>query len=225
MLWNCDFEGDAFATQSGESELIGIDGWYENTNYANRGWDKSWKVVQREGNRVAVGDLNRSNISDVVPKHAVQVRPGKFSVEVEYRRHSLAGNMPVLHVCDPSGKALGIIYLWPGRGDLVAIEQSGERGGRRNFGNNEHGLGSLAAIGQWCGLKLVIDTTQQRVTGYVRSGDGQWVKLNKTPLPYYDREAEGTVVFLGSGSRKLQDADSNMLEMDNIRATQLFLNQ
>ena len=81
LVWNCDLEGAAFA---GQSRLIGVEGWYENTNYANLGWDKSWKVVRRDGNRVALGNLNQTNFSDLVPKHAVQISPGTFSVEVAY---------------------------------------------------------------------------------------------------------------------------------------------
>ena len=177
--------------------------------------------MQRDGNRVALGNLNQTNFSDVVPKHAVQVCPGRYSVEVAYRRGSLAGNMPVLSVSDRHGRQVAIIYFWPDRGDLVGIEQSDKDGGRQNFGNSQHGLGDIAAIGQWFGLKVVVDTTNKQVNGYVRGGEGEWVQLNAAPLPYYNREAQDTDIFLGCGSRKLTDAPGNTLEMDNIRVTQL----
>ncbi|MEE3371448.1 MAG: DUF4838 domain-containing protein [Planctomycetota bacterium] len=218
LVWNCDLEGAAFA---GQSRLIGVEGWYENTNYANLGWDKSWKVVRRDGNRVALGNLNQTNFSDLVPKHAVQISPGIFSVEVAYRRGSLAGNMPALRVQDRHDRTLAIMYTWPDRPDLVGIEQSDQDGGRQNFGNNQHGIDNLAPVGQWFGMKLIIDTTNKRVNGYVRRAEGEWVKLNASPLPYYDHNAQGSEIFLGLGSRKLKEATGNTLEMDNIRVIQL----
>ena len=63
------------------------------------------------------------------------------------------------------------------------------------------------------------------MTGYVRSGKGRWVQLNKTPLPHYDRKAKGTANILGFGSRKLKDANQNLLEMDNIQVRQLALKE
>lgn len=220
LLWQCDFESDAYATETGESDLIGLEGWYENTNYANKGWDKSWRVVTRNGNRVAVGDLNRTNRSDLVPFHAVQVLPGTFSVEASFRRLGLKGNSPTLFAADRDGKHLAIIHVWADRADMVAIEQAGVR---QNFNDNAHGLGDLAGVDKWFGLKLVIDTVGRQVTGYARGGDGDWVRLNETPLPYYDSEAKGTEIFLGIGSRKHDDGASNVLEMDDIQVMQLTI--
>jgi hypothetical protein len=173
LLWNCDFEGPAYDAESGESSLIGRDGWYENTIYANRGWDKSWKVIGRDGNRFAVCDVRATCPSDVVPFHAVQVFPGTFSVEVDYRRHGLAANQPTLSVVDADGKYLGTLIAWPGRGDLVAISQSDEDGGRQTYSNEHHGLGEFAGTGKWFGMKLVVDTDQKRVNGYIRAGRGK----------------------------------------------------
>ena len=86
-----------------------------------------------------------------------------------------------------------------------------------------HGLGDLAGVDKWFGLKLVIDTVGRQVTGYARGGDGDWVRLNETPLPYYDSEAKGTEIFLGIGSRKHNDGVSNVLEMDDIQVMQLTI--
>ena len=89
--------------------------------------------------------------------------------------------------------------------------------------DNAHGLGDLAGVDKWFGLKLVIDTVGRQVTGYARGGDGDWVRLNETPLPYYDSEAKGTEIFLGIGSRKHDDGASNVLEMDDIQVMQLTI--
>ncbi len=223
LLWNCDFEGPAFAAESGESRLIGLDGWYENTVYANRGWDGSWKVVERDGNRFAVCDVNETCPSDIVPFHAVQVLPGVFSVEVDYRRHGLAGNQPTLSVVDANGKYLGTMIAWPDRGDLAAISQSKVDGGRRIYENEHHGLGGFAEVGNWFGMKLVVDTNQRQVTGYLRAGQGEWVRLNDRPLPYYDHDAKDDEIFLGFGSYRLQDGAGGVLDMDNVRVRQVEL--
>jgi hypothetical protein len=59
------------------------------------------------------------------------------------------------------------------------------------------------------------------IVGYVRSGNGQWVQLNQDPLPYHDPQAEGSVLFIGFGSRRLEETpDNNLLEMDNIHFRQ-----
>jgi hypothetical protein len=221
LLWNCDFEGPAFAVESGESRLIGLDGWYENTVYANRGWDKSWKVAQRDGNRFAVCDVNQTCPSDIVPFHAVQVLPGTFSVQVDYRRHGLAGNQPTLFVADANGKYLGSMIAWPARGDLAALSQTKKDGGRQVYGNEHHGLEDFAGADKWFGMKLVVDTIKRKITGYIRSGQEEWVQLNDNPLPYYDHDANDDEIFLGFGSYRLTDGASNMLEMDNVRVRQV----
>jgi len=169
---------------------------------------------------VAVGDLNRTNRSDLVPFHAVQVLPGTFSVEASFRRLGLKGNSPTLFATDRDGKYLAIIHAWVDRADMVAIEQTGAR---QNFNDNAHGLGDLAGVDKWFGLKLVIDTVGRQVTGYARGGDGDWVRLNESPLPYYDPEAKGTEICLGIGSRKHGDGTSNVLEMDDIQVMQLTI--
>ena len=218
LVWNCDLEGAAF---SGQSRLIGVEGWYENSNYANLGWGKSWKVVRHAGNRVAMGNLNQTIFSDLAPKHAVQIRHGIFSVKVASRRESLAGNMPALRVQDRHDRTRANIYTWPDCPDLVGIEQSDQDGSRQNFGKTQHGIGNLAPIGPWFGMKLIIDTTDKRVNGYVRRAEGDSVMLNASPLPYYAHTAQGNHIFLGLASRKLKDATGNTLAMDNIRMTQL----
>ncbi|MBI3920238.1 MAG: DUF4838 domain-containing protein [Armatimonadetes bacterium] len=216
-LWNCDFDSGSFASKAGTSPLIGLDGWYENTSYANQGWDKSWKVVDRGGNRLAVCNVNETNPSAPVPMHAVRVFPGVISVEVNYRRLK-TDNQPTIVVTDAKGKQIGYMYAWSGRGDLIALEQPGNR---QNFGNNEHGLGNLTDPGLWFGLKLDLDTVQKKVTGYVRREGGEWVPLNRTPLPYYDAEAGGNQLFMGFGSNKQTTVENNNLEMDNLRVTQV----
>ncbi|MBP88037.1 MAG: hypothetical protein CMJ64_15145 [Planctomycetaceae bacterium] len=216
-VWNCDFESTAFESQSGESPLIGRDGWYENTAYANRGWDRSWKVVDRGGNRLAACDINSTCPSDVVPMYAVQVSPGVVSVEVDFRRLA-THNQPALAVTAANGKRIGYLYGWAGRSDLVAIEQPGDR---QNYGHAQHGLREFSKPDQWFGLKLVIDTAQRNITGFVRSGRGEWVALNNEPLPYYNPEADGTPLFLSFGTYKQKTIDNNVLEMDNIRVIQL----
>jgi len=217
-LWNCDFQSSAFAAETGEGPLIGLDGWYENTSYANRGWDKSWKVVDREGNRFAVCDVNATNPSDVVPRHIVEALPGKIAVETMFRRHGVEGNMPTVQIHDVEHRTIAYMFAWEGRGDLVGIEQKPTRA---NFGNDTHELGDLAAAGKWFGLRVVVDTEQKEVVGHVRGESGQWVQLNETPLPYLDPEAGGSTLCLTVGSRKLGTAESNTLEMDNLRVMQM----
>ena len=219
-LWNCDFEGGAFASASGESPLIGLDGWYENTSYANRGWDVSWKVVEQSGNRLATGDINATNPSDMVPVHTVHGRPGTLSVEAMFRRHTLSGNMPALQVYDLERRTMAYLFAWIDRGDLVGIEQHPTR---HNFGDDVHGLGDLAAVGKWFGLKVVIDTEQKGLTGYVKSDGNQWVRLNQAPIPYLDPEASGSTLCVSVGSRRHDTVEGNILDMDNIRVTQLAL--
>jgi len=218
VLWNCDFESSAFATDSGESPLIGINGWYENTLYADRGWDASWKVVERDGNRLAICDVNKTNHSDMVPVHTVDAQPGKISVEAMFRRHTLGGNVPTIQVYDLQHRCMAYMYAWDDKADLVAIEQ---RPDRNVFGHKTHGLGDLAAVGKRFGLKVVIDTKQKAVTGYAKSDSGQWVQLNKTPIPYLDPKASGTTLCISVGSRKHGKADNNVLEIDNIRVMQV----
>ncbi len=219
ILWQCDFSSSAFAAEAGESPLIGRDGWYENTSYANQGWDKSWKVVTKYGKSFAVCDVNTTNRSALVPMHAVQVHPGVVSVEIDYRRHGISGNFPKIMVVDAEGKHFGNMYVWPDRRpDIVSIDIPGNR---QNFGNDQHGLGDVSAQGRWFGLRMDIDNLQKQVTGYIRVEGGQWVQLNRKPLPYYDPEADGTRIFIGFGTRRYGKADNNIVEMDNIRVTQL----
>lgn len=225
-LWSCDFASAAFAAKRGSrnsasSPLIGWDGWYENTAYANRGWDKSWSVIERDGNRLAVCDINATNPSTIVPMHAVRVLPGVASIEVDYRRSSTE-NQPTLVVTGANGKQLAYMYAWSGKSDLVAIEQAGS-GKRRNFAGQDHRLSRLTAPGQWFGLKLVLNTLDKRVTGYVRSGADAWVQLNEQPLSYYDPGADGSQLFIGFGTYKLHDGirENNVLEMDNVRVVQM----
>ncbi len=220
VLWSCDLDSGAFTTASSESPLIGIDGWYETTSYANLGWDKSWKVIEQDGNRLAVCDVNSTNPSTIVPMHAVQAAPGVVSVEADFRRHALNGNAPQIIVADANGKYMGYFYTWDTKDDMVAIELPGNR---QNFGSDAHKLGAFCAPGKWFGLKLVVNTTAKRVTGYLRSEHGDWVHLNKTPLPYHSPDAEGSKLFIGVGSRKYETVDNNVVEMDNIRVTQVSI--
>ncbi|MDP7162804.1 MAG: hypothetical protein QF792_04850, partial [Phycisphaerae bacterium] len=62
---------------------------------------------------------------------------------------------------------------------------------------------------------------QKAVTGYAKSDSGQWVQLNKTPIPYLDPKASGTTLCISVGSRKHGKADNNILEKDNIRVMQI----
>ena len=220
VLWNCDFQSSTFATDSGESPLIGIDGWYENTLYASRGWDASWKVVEKDGNRLAVSDINKTNPSDLVPVHTVDVPPGKISVEAMFRRHAVSGNRPTILVYDLQHRIMVYMCAWDDKADLVAIEQ---RPDRRWFGKETHGLGDLSAAGKWFGLKVVIDAKQKAAIGYVKSDAGQWIRLNETPIPYLNPKASGTTLCISVGSRKNGTADNNILEMDNIRVKQVSL--
>jgi hypothetical protein len=127
-----------------------------------------------------------------------------------------------LVVTGANAKQVAYMYAWSDKSDLVAIEQPG-RGNRQNFGGQDHGLIRLTAPEQWFGLRLVINTSEKRVTGYVRSGSVAWVRLNKTPLPYYDPEANGAQLFIGFGTYKLHDGarENNLLEMDNVRVVQM----
>lgn len=218
MLWNCDFSSPAFSEKP-VTPLIGRDGWYENTGYANRGWDKSWSVVEQDGNRLAVCDINATNPSTIVPMHAVRTLPGVISIEVDYRRLRTE-NQPALVVTGANGKQLAYMYAWSEKSDLVAIELPGNR---QNFSAQQHGLEGLTAAGRWFGLKLVINTVQKRISGYVRTGRNEWVLLNGDPLPYYDPAATETQLFVGFGTYKLHDGDlaQNVLEMDQIRVIQV----
>ena len=92
---------------------------------------------------------------------------------------------------------------------------------RQSYGNKEHGLGRFSNPGKWFSLKMVIDTVQRNVIGYLRSDSGRWVQLNETPMPYYDSQADGTDLLVGFGTYKRGTAKNNILEMDNIRVTQL----
>jgi hypothetical protein len=112
------------------------------------------------------------------------------------------------------------LYAYYGRGDLVVLERS-ESGQRLTLGDDQHGLGSFSDPGRWFGLRLVIDTPRRAVTGYLRSGRGDWVRLNQDPLPYQDPQAEGSVLFLGFGTHRLATTADNTLEMDNVRVCRL----
>ncbi len=219
LIWSCDFEGVGFASRGStkDRQLIGGDGWYANINYASRGWDRAWSVVGEAGRRRARADLNRAGISDVVPHHAVRVSEGAFSVEARFRRASVHGNMPLIRVADGEGRTFATIYAWPARADLIAIEQAEEHGARRNIGDETHGLGDVAAPGRWFGLKLEIDPDIRRVIGYVRAESGAWRRLNREPLHYQQPRAEGRQLFVAVGSRKIDYAQDNVLEMDDIR--------
>ena len=130
--------------------------------------------------------------------HAVQVSPGVVSVETEFRRGAL-GNQPTLSVSDINGKSIVVVYAWPGRGDLVAIDIPDER---INFGDADHGLGDFTTPGKWFGLKAVMDTVKRTIAVHVRRGRGGWVPLNRQPVPYFDPEARGTRWFLRLGTYK-----------------------
>lgn len=219
-LWNCNFQGSAFAKKSGESALIGINGWYENVLYANRGWNTSWKVVERDGNRMAIGDINKTNTSDMVPVHTVEVRPGTISVEAMFRRHAVSGNMPTIQVFDLEHRTIAYMFAWEGRNDLVAIEA---RPDRHVFGDKQHGLGKVSRVGKWFGLKAEIDMIRKEVIGYVKEEGGQWVRLNKKPVPFLNPKADGRTLCISVGSRKHRTEKNNVLEMDDIRVQQLLL--
>jgi len=217
-IWACDFESPAFAGDHGEGPLIDVDGWFETILYAGRGWDASWKVVRKGKNHTAVCNVNKTNSSDLVPVHSANVLPGRVCVEAMFRRHAIEGNAPTLQVTDLQDRILACMHAWNNDRGLVAIEQVGNR---QNYGNKEHGLGELAAPGKWFGLKLVLDTDRREITGYAKSGQGKWVKLNKKPLPYYNAKASGTQWSIGLGTYKHKEAEKNVLELDNIRVVQL----
>ena len=217
LVWHCDFSGSAFGGDDGKSPLLGRDGWYENTRYADRGWDRSVSVTGTGTSRRAVCDINSTCPSDVLPMHAVSVAPGVVSVEVDFRRGSLT-NQPTLSISDLDGKRIAIVHAWAGRGDLIAIEMPEIR---QNFGNEQHGLGKLTDPGRWFSLKVVVDTVHRTTRTYVRSGHSRWVPLNKQPFPFYDPAAKGTTWFLGLGTYKHKAAENNILEMDNVSVRQI----
>lgn len=217
LIWACDFSGFAFGDESKTSSLFGRDGWYENTRYSDRGWDRSLTVSGTGTARRAVCDINSTCPSDVLPMHAVRVAPGLVSVEAEFRRGAIK-NQPTLSIADVDGKVIANTYAWSGRGDLIAVELPEDR---RNFGDAIHGLGDLAAPGRWFGLKLVINTVQRTTRAFVRSEHGRWILLNKQPLPYYDPTAKGTTWFLAMGTYKHVAVENNVLEIDNIAVRQV----
>ncbi|MBN84029.1 MAG: hypothetical protein CMJ70_28220 [Planctomycetaceae bacterium] len=219
LVWHCDFSSPAFGANGSTAPLFGRSGWYENTRYANRGWDTSLSVIGSGPDRRAWCDINTTCPSDVLPMHAVQVAPGVVSVQADFRRGALQ-NQPTLSIADLTGKPIAIAHAWAKRADLMAIELPNDR---RNFADADHGLGNLTAAGEWFGLKIEVDTKAQTVNVSVRRGRGRgrWVPLNKRPLPYYDTEAKGTNWFLALGTYKQQTVENNSLEIDNIRVEQM----
>lgn len=220
--WSCDFDSPAFASESGESPLIGLDGWYENSSYANRGWDKSWKVVRQGQNRLAVCDVNATNPSTIVPMHAVQVSPGVVAVEVDYRRLNPAGGQPLIMVSDSDGRYLLYLYISNGRQDGVGYYLRG--GATESFYGEQHSLGNFSAPGHWFAARVEINTVAKRVDYFLRGASGSWTKLNKEPLPYYMSDVDApSTLFLGLGTRRTSKEllPNNLLEMDNVRVTQL----
>lgn len=217
LIWSCDFSSRAFGDETTTSPLFGHEGWYENTRYSDRGWDRSLTVSGTGAARRAVCDINSTCPSDVLPMHAVRVTPGVVSVEAEFRRGAIK-NQPTLSIADANGKMIANMHAWSGRGDLIAVELPEDR---RNFGNAIHGLGDLAAPGRWFGLKLVINTVDHTTRAFVRSDRGRWVALNEQPLPYYDPTAMGTTWFLALGTYKHVAVANNVLEIDNIAVRQV----
>ena len=219
LVWHCDFSSPAFGEDGSLSPLFGRSGWYENTRYANRGWDTSLSVIGSGPDRRAFCDINTTCPSDVLPMHAVQVTPGVVSVEADFRRGALQ-NQPTLSIADLTGKPIASAHAWANRADLMAIELPNDR---RNFSDANHGLGNLTAPGEWFGLRIEVHTEPQTINVFVRRGrrSGRWVPLNRRPLPYYDPEAKGTNWFLGLGTYKQQTVKNNSLEIDNIRVAQV----
>ena len=219
LIWNCDFSSAAFGADGSTAPLFGRSGWYENTRYANRGWDTSLSVIGNGPDRRAWCDINTTCPSDVLPMHAVQVTPGVVSVQADFRRGALQ-NQPTLSIADRAGKPIAIAHAWANRADLMAIELPNDR---RNFADADHGLGNLTAPGAWFGLKIEVHTEPQTIDVFVRRGRGRgrWVPLNTRPLPYYEPQAKGTNWFLGLGTYKHQTVENNSLEIDNIRVVQL----
>lgn len=127
-----------------------------------------------------------------------------------FRRHTLGGNVPTIQVYGLEHRCMAYMFAWIDRADLVGIEQSPDR---NNFGKVTHGLGDLAAAGRWFGLKVIIDTDQKSVTGYVKSDSGQWVQLNKRPIPYLDPKASGSTLCVSVGSRKHKTVENNIRVM------------
>ena len=89
----------------------------------------------------------------------------------------------------------------------------------------------MAAAGRWSDLKVVIDTTQKAVAGYIKSGSGQWIQLNETPIPYLEPKAIDSTLCINIGSQKYSKSnylpvperfDNNVLELDNIRIMQIL---
>ena len=218
LAWQCDFEGGAFASSTGASPLFGLDGWYENTNYADRGWAKSWQVVRDGAGRVAACDVNATNPSDLMPFHTVSVFPGRVSVEAMFRRDGVDGNMPTLQVQDTQARRVACLYAWEGRADLLALEQEPDR---NVYAPDAHGLGELAGPGRWFGLKVVIDMAQKNVTAFARRGSESWVRLNDQPIAYLDPEAGGPDLCIGLGTRKHGMAEGNVVAMDDVRVVQV----
>ena len=126
--------------------------------------------------------------------------------------------MPTLVVTDANGKYIGYFYIDDGRSDIATLDVPNNL---QSYGNHEHGLGRFSIPGKWFSLKMVIDTVQRNVIGYLQSDHGGWVQLNDTPLPYYDPQADGTSLLAGFGTYKRGTADHNVLEMGNIQVTQL----
>lgn len=108
-------------------------------------------MIARDGNRIAVGDINATNHSDLVPMHAVRVPPGVVSVDLDCRRLATEANSPTLIVTDANGKHFGYFYAWDCTSDIVALELPDHRG---IYTNNEHALGDFSAPGKWFGLKI-----------------------------------------------------------------------
>ena len=55
----------------------------------------------------------------------------------------------------------------------------------------------------------------------MKSDRGPWVRLNTTPVPYLDPEANGSTLGISVGSYKHGTEDNNVLDMDNLRVRQL----
>ena len=217
LVWNCDFSGSAFGKPGEPAVLVGRDGWYENTRYAKRGWDRSLRVAGSGAGRRVVCDVNSTCPSDVLPMHSVSVVRGVVSVEVDFRRGSLI-NQPTLAIDDDQGRSIAVVHAWSGRKDLVAVAVPDDR---QNYGDAQHGLGDVVGTGRWFGLRLVINTVARTIEASVRRDGGDWVPLNRRPLPYFDARARGTTWFLRMGTYKHKSAENNVLEMDNVAVRQV----
>jgi hypothetical protein len=217
LVWNCDFSGSAFGKPGEPAVLVGRDGWYENTRYAKRGWDRSLRVAGSGAGRRVVCDVNSTCPSDVLPMHSVSVAPGVVSVEVDFRRGSLI-NQPTLAIDDDQGRSIAVVHAWSGRKDLVAVAVPDDR---QNYGDAQHGLGDVVGTGRWFGLRLVINSVARTIEAFVRRDGGDWVPLNRRPLPYFDARARGTTWFLRMGTYKHKSAENNVLEIDNVAVRQV----